>query len=107
MADNGFMVRLEQRIAAWLEQRRRERLTTRFGGIQRCPWCRQCAQDGNGWSFSPWSQNPLHDVLTCGVCGGTSIWHFAMVMVPLCALEPPAPDPQFPTDAAIAQASPS
>lgn len=83
-------------MAAWLERRRRERMLRRFGGIQRCPWCRQIAQDGDGWSFVEWGGNPFHDVLTCGVCGGTSVWHFAIGMHAVGPLAPPRPDPTFP-----------
>lgn len=51
----------------------------RYGGIQWCPWCRQCAQDNNiGWHFAPSAENLMLDVLTCGVCGGTSEWLWGM-----------------------------
>jgi hypothetical protein len=58
-----FLRRLEDRTAAWLERRKRERLMDRFGGIQQCPWCRQIAQSaGGGWPFTMWEGNQFHDV---------------------------------------------
>lgn len=97
MSPADFLARrLENRMGAWLERRRHDRLLQRFGGTQQCPWCRQCAQDGDGWSFVPWEGNEFHDVLTCGVCGGTSVWHFGMGMQAIGPLAPPQPDPGFP-----------
>jgi hypothetical protein len=94
----GILEHFEGRVAAWLDRRRRDRLLRRVGGIQRCPWCRQIAQEGEGWSLAEWEGNAFHDVLTCGVCGGTSVWHFAMGMHPVGPLAPPRPDPAFPND---------
>lgn len=80
------------RILKWAIKRRDERLLQRFGGIQDCPWCRQCAQSGEGpWSFKAWKRDPFIDVLTCSVCGGTSLWRFELGMFYVGALEPPEP----------------
>ena len=80
---------IESMIESWLRDRRRERALRRFGGIQTCCWCRQCAQDGDSWAFRPWSRDKFLDVLTCGVCGGTSLWRFEMGMMWIGPLSPP------------------
>ena len=99
--------RLEARAAQWLERRRQSRMMRLFGCIQRCPWCRQIAQNGVCWKFDPWSDNAMCDVLTCGVCGGTSVWHFAVGMHAMGPLHPPAADPAFPNHLdALAAAQP-
>lgn len=63
----------------------------RFGGIQQCPWCRQTANQGEHWTFHAWDRDPMLDVLTCGVCGGTSLWRFELGMMWIGPLEPPKP----------------
>jgi hypothetical protein len=75
----------------WLNRRRDQQLLHRWGGIQTCPWCRQRAQHGLGWSFQEWDRDPFLDVLTCGVCGGTSLWRFEMGMMFIGSLTPPTP----------------
>jgi hypothetical protein len=82
---------LEARLRNWLKRRHEHALMKRYGGIQWCPWCRQCAQSEGDWRFDPWEVSPTLDVLTCGVCGGTSIWLFAPVMIYMGALNPPMP----------------
>lgn len=63
------------RIEQWLRKRRSDAMLAAYGGIQTCPWCKQTAQDNNAdWHFEPWPENPMYDRLTCGVCGGTSLW---------------------------------
>lgn len=93
---SGLILSLENRAARWLENRRKNRLMNRFGGIQRCPWCRQIAQDGAGWSFQTYEHDQSLDVLTCGVCGGTSLWLFSIGMIAIAPLSPPSADPSFP-----------
>lgn len=62
-----------------------------YGGLQWCPWCKQCAQDNNGdWRFDPWPEDIMYDRLTCGVCGGTSLWIWGMGMHFQRALDHPA-----------------
>lgn len=78
-------------LGRWSVRRAEERLLRQFGGIQTCPWCRQCAQMGDGWHFGTWDRDPFLDVLTCGVCGGTSLWRFEIGMIYIGALVPPAP----------------
>jgi len=78
-------------LRAKLNQRAEDKLLHEFGGIQWCPWCRQCAQSKPGWHFKMWEENGFFDVLTCGVCGGTSLWHFAIGMIFVRSLEPPKP----------------
>lgn len=79
-------------LEAWLKARRIDRTLRRYGGIQTCPWCRQCAQDANvDWRFDRWERDPFVDVLTCGVCGGTSLWRFELGMFYIGPLAPPEP----------------
>lgn len=80
-----------KQIFLWARKRHEAELRKRYGGTQTCPWCRQCAQMEPGWSFTPWEENLFHDVLTCGVCGGTSVWHFAIGMMWVGPLHPPKP----------------
>ena len=82
---------IETAISKWLTDRRDERLLRRFGGIQRCPWCRQIAQSQGGWSFKAWERDEMLDVLSCGVCRGKSLWRFELLMIYIGPLEPPAP----------------
>ena len=83
-------------IFTWLERKLKERrdneLLAKYGGIQTCPWCKQCAQEKPGWKFTQWVRDPFLDVLTCGVCAGTSLWHFTIGMVYVAPLDPPTPD---------------
>ncbi len=78
-------------LRRWLNARHINNLTSRFGDTQTCPWCRQCAQTGDGWRFDEYRPQPFFDVLTCGVCGGTSLWQFGPAMMFMASLEPPRP----------------
>lgn len=80
-------------IRKWLEDRETDRLVRHFGGIQRCPWCRQWAQkDGNkNWEFKTCEDDMQFDTLTCGVCGGTSDWLWAMGFIYIKPRTPPLP----------------
>jgi hypothetical protein len=83
---------LERRLRDWLKRRHERALMERYGGIQWCPWCRQCAQTGdNPWSFKPWDKDGSLDVLTCSVCTGTSVWLWALGMIYMHELDPPKP----------------
>tara|TARA_R110002020_G_scaffold471284_1_gene698257 strand:+ start:42092 stop:42829 length:738 start_codon:yes stop_codon:yes gene_type:complete len=86
-----MLERLEAKAASILRARRLDRMTRRYGGIQKCTWCRQCAQDEDGWNFAPYQENVGYDVLTCGVCGGTSLWLWGMGMHFIRPLDPPKP----------------
>lgn len=78
------------RVERWLRRRREERMLQEYGGIQWCPWCKQCAQDSNAdWRFDPYPEDMRLDVLTCGVCKGRSLWLWGMGMMPVCALDHP------------------
>lgn len=81
-ADKGWKARIEHRLIRWLYGRMLERLMHRFGGIQQCPWCKQCAQIGDDWHFDSHT-DPTIDALHCGNCGGVSRWRFEMGMMPL------------------------
>jgi len=79
------------RVRSWLGRLENDNLVRRFGGVQQCPWCRQIAQSKEGWNFKPFADDAFLDVLTCGVCGGKSLWHFAMGMHYFGPLTPPQP----------------
>lgn len=78
-------------IHDWSQERLDRQRVKRFGGIQTCPWCRQTANQGPIWRFDAWSRDPSLDVLTCGVCEGTSLWRFEMGMIYIGELSPPVP----------------
>ena len=84
------MTDLIERLERWLRNKRHKGMLRRFGGLQTCCWCRQCAQDGDSWKFLPWERDLFLDVLTCGVCGGTSLWRWEVGMIWIGPLEPPA-----------------
>ncbi len=87
----GLLRRLEDGLFRRLVKRRHDRLVAEYGGIQKCPWCKNWAQEGPGWCITPSHDEPACDVLTCGVCGGTSLWHWAMGFIPVAPLNPPKP----------------
>lgn len=89
----GWVGNLERRVMLWLHDRFLERLLRRYGGIQQCPWCKQCAQAFDGSRFDS-TTDPTIDALHCGNCGGTSRWRFEMGMMPLqpIGLAPPPVD---------------
>lgn len=72
--------RLEEKLFVVLQKRKQSRLMASYGGIQTCPWCKQIAQSQSGWSFKCYDEDQSLDVLTCGVCEGSSLWLFGMGM---------------------------
>lgn len=83
--------RLFHKAEAMLAKRKEDQMIYRFGGIQKCPWCRQWAQSEPGWSFAMSPEEPQHDILTCGMCRGTSLWHFAFGMHYVRPIDAPKP----------------
>ena len=81
--------RFINRLHDWTAGKKRESLLRDFGGIQWCPWCLQCVQSKNGWLIQDWARDPMLDVITCGPCGGTSLWRFEMGMVYVGPLDAP------------------
>lgn len=80
--EKGWIAMLEHRVMRWLHRRMLDRLLRRYGGIQMCPWCNQCAQAHDGWRFDSVT-DPSIDALHCGNCGGVSRWRFEWGMMPL------------------------
>lgn len=80
-----------ERLHDWSKRKLHDRLLRRYGGLQRCTWCRQIAQTDGDWSFDKWDRDQMLDKLTCGVCGGTSLWRFELGMMYVAALDPPQP----------------
>ena len=76
-------------IFNWAKKKKEEQLLNQFGGIQTCPWCKQIAQSKEGWSFSLYEKDQFLDKLTCGVCGGTSLWRFEIGMMYIGPLDSP------------------
>lgn len=83
---------ITDRIITWAEDRKLDQIAQKYGGYQRCPWCRQCAQSMPGWSMLLCDADPFLDVLTCGVCKGTSLWRFEIMMHYVAPLDPPVVD---------------
>lgn len=73
----------------WTTRKKEDRLLHEFGGIQKCPWCKQIANQNDSWKFEPYDKDPICDVLTCGVCSGTSLWRFELGMIYMGPLDPP------------------
>lgn len=91
--DLGWCGNLERRVMRWLHTRFLDRLLSRYGGIQRCPWCKQCAQAYDGTHFDSES-DPMIDALHCGNCGGVSRFRFELGMIaldPIGLAPPPVP----------------
>lgn len=82
---------LIEKLHDWSARKIDERRLQRFGGIQKCPWCRQIANQGDGWSITEWPRDAFLDVLTCGCCGGTSLWRFEIGMIYIGPLDAPSP----------------
>jgi hypothetical protein len=80
--DKGWLAGIEHRLMGWLHGRMIDRLLRRYGGIQMCPWCKQCAQAHDGWHFDS-KTDPCIDALHCGNCGGVSRWRFELGMMPV------------------------
>lgn len=78
----GWLGNVERQLIGWLYGRMLDRLMRRFGGIQQCPWCKQCVQAHDGWHFDS-KTDPMIDALHCGNCGGVSRWRFEFGMMPL------------------------
>lgn len=78
----NLIERIESALSRWLHGRAKHRALRRFGGIQKCPWCKQWAQLHEGWHFDS-NTDPTIDALHCGNCGGVSRWRFEMGMMPL------------------------
>ncbi|UYY77760.1 hypothetical protein [Sphingomonas sp. R1] len=91
--DLGAIGNAERKLIGWLHRRFLDRLLRRFGGIQQCPWCKQCAQAHDGWHFDSWT-DPKIDALHCGNCGGVSRWRFEHGMMPLEPIGLQAPNPE-------------
>lgn len=89
MADRKY-----EKLKRKFEQAKRkleDRALTIYGGTQDCPWCKQTAQTGDEWSFKVWDHDLDLDILTCGCCGGTSLWRFEMGAIYVGPLKPPMP----------------
>lgn len=63
------------RIEAWLRKRREDVMLKAYGGIQSCPWCKQCAQDNNAdWHFDAWPENRMMVMsFECSITAASSL----------------------------------
>lgn len=80
---------LTQRIYEWSKRKVITERLHKFGGIQGCPYCEQVMQMHGNWSIKTWDRDPFIDVITCGPCGGKSLWRFEMGMIYIGPLTPP------------------
>ncbi len=87
--ENGMSI--VEKVSKWAARKTEEELLRKFGGIQTCPWCSQTVQLHGDWSIKAWDRDPMLDVITCGPCGGTSLWRFEMGMIYIGPLSPPKP----------------
>ena len=79
------------RIESYFQKRRLRKTIDRWGSLNKCPWCKQCVQDANDkWNREVYSLNPLYDIVTCGVCKGTSLWRFEMCPIFIGPLDHPS-----------------
>lgn len=83
---------LTDRVMDWADKRRFDWLLEKHGNINTCPWCRQVAQSKPGCKWMVCDPDPFLDILTCGVCGGTSLWRWEMIMLYVGPLDPPEPN---------------
>lgn len=77
------------KIINWLESKRDSAIAERYGAAHTCPYCLQCVQSDDGWSIVKYEKNEWHDVITCGVCKGQSLWYWEMIWVYKGPLKPP------------------
>jgi hypothetical protein len=98
------MDKLIEAVGGWANRKQEASLMRRFGGIQQCCWCRQTANQNDTWSIKQWERDPFLDVLTCGVCGGTSLWRWEIGMIWIGPLDVPASawpaDPRYDIESA-------
>lgn len=78
----GWLGNLERRLSQWLYLRMLDRIQKSTGGLQWCPWCKQCVQAYDGSHFTN-RHDITVDALHCGNCGGVSRWRFEHGMLPL------------------------
>jgi len=79
--------RITRRVRAWLENAERELTLRQCGGDQRCPWCRRWMNGFLGTECEEFDS--ILDELTCGACGGTSLWKWEVGFFYVCEGEPP------------------
>lgn len=80
-----------ERISKWAARKTEEDLLRKYGGTQTCPWCTQTVQLHGDWSIKAWDRDAMLDVITCGPCGGTSLWRFEICMIYIGPLNAPKP----------------
>jgi hypothetical protein len=78
-----------KQINNWTNAKLKERMLVKFGGIQGCPWCSQIVQSTDGWSMKVWDRDSDITKITCGPCGGTSLWRWEFGMMFIGPLDPP------------------
>ncbi|WP_270374931.1 hypothetical protein [Marinicauda sp. Alg238-R41] len=85
-------------LRSWLKRRiekcEHADLLDRYGGTQGCPWCRQTMQRYPDTRMVTFDGDPMLDEITCGNCGGSSLWRFEIGMVFVCVGEAPKPSAQ-------------
>ncbi len=84
-------MKMFERINKWSQSKIEDDLCKKYGGIQWCPWCGQVMQLHGDWGFKEWAKDPMLDVLTCGPCGGTSLWRFEIGFLYIGPLDAPKP----------------
>ena len=85
-----WLARLQRKRDAQEAKVQKAALET-YGGTQTCPWCKQCAQSRGDWKFEQSTEDPQLEELTCGTCGGTSLWLWTIMMIYIRPGKPPIP----------------
>jgi len=80
-----------RRVRRWLERCEAALVDERCGGNQRCPWCRQGVNHFKATSITA-TPDGFTDAITCGNCGGSSLWKWEIGFFYICRLVPP-PEP--------------
>lgn len=84
------------KLIADAQRAEREEQLTKHGVLLKCLWCRQIGNVQEAADLTPFREDGEDDgryILTCGCCGGRSVWDFSLAPVPisLSAYMPPVP----------------
>jgi len=64
------------RVYEWVNTKRDSALLDICGGTQKCPYCLQIMGHGEDTPIEPYTEDKGLDVITCGTCGGKSLWRW-------------------------------
>lgn len=88
------MIDIIEKLHTWTSGKMLARFNEKHS-LCECPYCMQYAETGQEQyeAWDSWSQDNDYLVLTCGPCGGTSLWietmHMFIDLQYVCPLTPP------------------